>query len=121
MCSLLPPDLGDNDLWRASRSGRDSGLYFVVVAAIHRFRRPTLHSEPPIDASWPSQAGGVVVDDYRCQLIESEPASDGNRLMVRSLLEFTIAHQHKHSGVGLTGPKSQSGSDAQRKTLPQRA
>src|SRR3954464_5457249 len=80
---------------------RDSegGVERRSTPPVDRPRGPTLELEPGRDPTRPSVRRRGVVDDDHAEAFETEPAAQGDRLVVASFLELGIADEAEHSGT----------------------
>ena len=83
----------DDDVRPAGRSRGERSLQRPVVAPGDRTRTPPLDGEPALDAAGPPVRGGLVVDDDGGEPVETEPAGERDRLVVRALVQLGVAEQ----------------------------
>ena len=103
-------------------AGAERALERVLVAAVDGLGRPALAAEPRRDATGPAVGGGRVVDGDHRQGVEADPAGEGDRLVVRALVELAVADQAEDARLRpALRAQPERDADGERETVPEGA
>lgn len=109
----------DDDVWAIVGSGPEGAAQRVVVASVDIGGRPAFDVESCTYATWPSEAGRRVVDDYCGEISEARASRVLDGFDVAAFVEFCISEQHHDPRAAALHSQRGSGANPDRKSVSQ--